>query len=76
MALPRSTTTAKTSNTAKAARASDDPLDGLAAHVYDMLANDTQARLAKARVGAWLRGLLDALFPQAAEHTYATPGDI
>ncbi len=41
-----------------------------------MLANDTQARLAKARVGTWLRALLDTLFPQAAEQTYATPGDV
>ena len=70
MALPRSIHTAKTS------KASDDPLDGLAARVYDMLANDTQARLAKARVGTWLRALLDTLFPQAAEQTYATAGDV
>jgi serine O-acetyltransferase len=70
MALPRSIATAKT------AKANHDPLDGLADRVYDMLANDTQARLAKARVGAWLRSLLDTLFPQAAEQTYATPGDI
>ena len=70
MALPRSITTAK------AAKAGHDPLDGLAARVYDMLANDTQARLPKARVGAWLRNLLDTLFPQTSEQTYATPGDI
>ena len=76
MALPRSITTAKAAKAAKAAAASQDPLDGLAARVYDMLANDTQARLAKARVGTWLRNLLDTLFPQSAEQTYATPGDI
>ena len=70
MTLPRSIHTART------AKATHDPLDGLAARVYDMLANDTQARLAKARVGTWLRSLLDTLFPQAAEQTYATPGDI
>ncbi len=70
MALPRSIHTAKTT------KPSSDPLDGLAGRVYDMLANDTQARLAKARVGTWLRTLLDTLFPQTAEQTYATPGDI
>jgi len=70
MALPRSIRTAKTATVAS------DPLDGLAARVYEMLANDTQARLAKARVGTWLRALLDTLFPQAAEQTYATPGDL
>ena len=70
MALPRSIRTAKTATVAS------DPLDWLAARVYEMLANDTQARLAKARVGTWLRALLDTLFPQAAEQTYATPGDL
>ena len=70
MALPRSIKTAKT------ARTTHDPLDGLAARVHDMLENDTQARLPKARVGAWLRALLDTLFPQAAEQTYGTPGEI
>jgi serine O-acetyltransferase len=70
MALPRSIHTAKT------AKASHDPLDGLATRVHDMLASDTQARLPKARVGAWLRALLDTLFPQAAEQSYGTAGEI
>ena len=70
MALPRSIHTAKTAKTAH------DPLDGLAERVQDMLANDTQARLAKARVGSWLRALLDTLFPQAAEQAYGTSGEI
>jgi serine O-acetyltransferase len=70
MALPRSI------NTAKTAKANHDPLDGLADRVYDMLAGDTQAHLAKARVGTWLRSLLDTIFPQTAEQAYASPGDI
>jgi serine O-acetyltransferase len=70
MALPRSIHTAKTT------KATHDPLDGLAERVQDMLANDTQARLAKARVGTWLRALLDTLFPQAAEQAYGTSGEI
>ena len=70
MAPPRSIPTAR------AAKASHDPLDGLAVHIHDMLASDTQARLAKARVGAWLRALLDTLFPQVAERTYGTAGEV
>jgi serine O-acetyltransferase len=62
--------------TAKVARAGHDPLDGLAVRIHDMLASDTQARLAKARVGAWLRALLDTLFPQVAERTYGTAGEV
>ena len=73
MALPRSIKSAKTARTAGAG---SDPLDGLAERVYQALAGDTQARLGKARVGAWLGALLDTLFPQAAEQTYATPGDL
>ncbi len=69
MALPRQI------HTARSAR-QHDPLDGLAERVHDVLVNDTQARLAKARVGAWLRALLETLFPQAADQTYGTPGEI
>jgi serine O-acetyltransferase len=53
-----------------------DPLDGLAARVHDGLARDHQARLPKARVGAWVRSLIDILFPQAGEQAYATPGEV
>jgi serine O-acetyltransferase len=70
MALPRPIHTAKTAATRH------DPLDGLAARVHDVLTNDTQARLPKARVGVWLRTLLETLFPQTAEQAYGTPGEI
>ena len=71
MVLPiRSITSAKT------AKAAHDPLDGLAARVHDVLANDHQLHLAKPRVTAWLRALVDTLFPQAAELTYGTAGEV
>jgi serine O-acetyltransferase len=53
-----------------------DPLDGLAARLYDGLDYDNRPRLAKARVAAWLRSLLEVLFPQVAEQTYSTPGEL
>jgi serine O-acetyltransferase len=69
MALPRQIRTAPIP-------ARHDPLDGLAARVHDVLVNDTQARLPKARTGVWLRALLETLFPQTAEQAYGTPGEI
>jgi serine O-acetyltransferase len=62
--------------TATAGRGPSDPLDGLAARVHDGLARDHGARLAKARVGTWVRALLDTLFPQTAEQNYNTAGDV
>ena len=53
-----------------------DLLDGLAARLYDGLDYDNRSRLAKARVSAWLRSLLDTLFPQVAEQTFTTPGEL
>jgi serine O-acetyltransferase len=70
MTLPRPIDTART------ARARHDPLDGLADRIHDVLVNDTQARLPKARVGEWIRSLLDILFPQRAEQAFGTPGEI
>jgi serine O-acetyltransferase len=63
-------------NTAKAAKAPSDPLDGLASRLYGVLADGHGTRLAKARVAAWIRGLMDTLFPQAAEQTPATTGEV
>jgi serine O-acetyltransferase len=70
MAIPRSIDTARNAGTRS------DPLDGLASRIHDVLTNDTQSRLAKARVGEWIRSLLDTLFPQRAEQTFAAPGEI
>jgi serine O-acetyltransferase len=61
---------------AKAPRADSDPLDGLALRLHNVLAQDRGTHLAKARVAAWVRALLDTLFPQAAEQTYATAGEV
>src|SRR5665811_1744025 len=47
-----------------------DTLDELASQLHDVVASDRRPRLAKARVGAWVRALLDTLFPQVAEQTY------
>ncbi len=55
---------------------SSDPLDGLASRLHNVLAQDRGTHLAKARVAAWVRGLLDTLFPQAAEQTYATASEV
>jgi serine O-acetyltransferase len=71
MVLPlRSIESAKPSGT------SPDPLDGLASRLHNVLAQDRGSHLAKARVAAWIRNLLDTLLPQAAEQTYATAGEV
>jgi serine O-acetyltransferase len=53
-----------------------DPLDGLAERLHSVLAEDQGTHLAKSRVTAWIRSLLDTLFPQTAEHTYATASEV
>jgi serine O-acetyltransferase len=53
-----------------------DPLDALARNVHGVLADDRGTHLAKARISVWLRNLLDILFPQAAEQTYGTTGEV
>ena len=63
-------------NTAKAAKAPSDPLDGLASRLHGVLAEDRGQRLAKARVAVWIRALFETLFPQTAEWTYATAGEV
>ena len=60
----------------KTNRAPSDPLDGLAARLYGVLADGRGTRLAKARVAAWISGLMDTLFPQTAEQTPATAGEV
>jgi serine O-acetyltransferase len=60
----------------QAHRTGSDPLDGLASRLHNVLAEDRGTHLAKARVAAWIRNLLDTLFPQAAEQTYATVGEV
>jgi len=55
--------------------AAADPLDALAVELHGVLASDRRPRLAKARVGQWVRALLDTLFPQASERTYETSGE-
>jgi serine O-acetyltransferase len=71
MALPlRSIKSTKARGTAS------DPLDGLASRLHNVLAEDRGTHLAKARVAAWIRVLLDTLFPQAAEQTYATASEV
>ena len=60
----------------KAHRTGSDPLDGLASRLHNVLAEDRGTHLAKARVAAWIRNLLDTLFPQTAEQTYATAGEV
>ena len=57
-------------------RAPSDPLDGLASRLHGVLAEGRGTRLAKARVALWIRSLLDTLFPQVAEQTYATTGEV
>ncbi len=71
MALPL-----RSINTRKAEPASGDPLDGLASRLHGVLADGQGQRLAKARVAGWIRSLLDTLFPQAAEQTLATTGEV
>jgi serine O-acetyltransferase len=63
-------------NGAKAADSPSDPLDGLAARLHGVLADERGTHLAKARVTAWLRFLLDTLLPQTAEQAYATAGEV
>ena len=53
-----------------------DPLDGLAERLHSVLAEDQGTHLARTRVTAWIRSLLDTLFPQTAEHTYATASEV
>ena len=53
-----------------------DPLDDLASRLYGVLADGRGTRLAKARLATWIRGLLDTLFPQTAEQTPATAGEV
>jgi serine O-acetyltransferase len=60
----------------KKAGAPTDPLDTLASRLHGVLAEGNGHRLAKARVAAWIRSLLDTLLPQAAEQTYATAGEV
>jgi serine O-acetyltransferase len=62
--------------TTKVGRAPSDPLDGLAKRLHNVLGKDGGTRLAKARVAAWIRTLIDTLFPQGAEQTYATAGEV
>jgi serine O-acetyltransferase len=63
-------------NNGKAAKAPSDPLGDLASRLYGVLADGRGTRLAKARVAAWIRGLMDTLFPQAAEQAPATAGEV
>jgi serine O-acetyltransferase len=51
-------------------------LEGLAGRVAGVLSQKGGTHLAKVRVSAWLRNLLDILFPQAAEKTYATTDEV
>ncbi len=60
----------------KAARIPSDPLDGLASRLYGVLADGRGTRLAKVRVAAWIRGVMDTLFPQTAEQAPATKGEV
>jgi serine O-acetyltransferase len=62
--------------TKKTGRAPTDPLDGLASRLHGVLAEGNGTRLAKVRVGTWIHNLLDTLFPQAADQTYATTGEV
>jgi serine O-acetyltransferase len=71
MALPL-----RSIKTQKAGHAPSDPLDGLATRLHNVLGEGGGKRLAKARVAAWIRALIDTLFPQAAEQTYATAGEV
>jgi serine O-acetyltransferase len=53
-----------------------DPLDDLSSLLYGVLAEDDRPRLAKTRVADWARALLDILFPQAAECTFGSAGEV
>jgi len=71
MALPL-----RSIKTKKDGPAPSDPLYGLASRLHGVLAEGRGTRLAKARVAIWIRALLDTLFPQVAEQTYATTGEV
>ncbi|HEY1168840.1 MAG TPA: serine O-acetyltransferase EpsC [Candidatus Limnocylindrales bacterium] len=71
MALP-----IRSINPKKAGHGRSDPLDGLASRLHGVLAEEDGQRLAKARLAIWIRTLLDILFPQAAEQTFATVGEV
>ena len=71
MALPL-----RSIDTQKAGSVSTDPLDGLAERLHGVLAEGLATRMPKARVAAWIRSLLDTLFPQVAEQTFATAGEV
>jgi serine O-acetyltransferase len=53
-----------------------DPLDGLAERLHSVLAEEQGIHLAKTRVTAWIRTLLDTLFPQTAEHIYTSAAEV
>jgi serine O-acetyltransferase len=53
-----------------------DPLDKLAERLHAVLADDQGTHLAKTRVTTWIRSLLDTLFPQTAERSYSTAGEV
>lgn len=53
-----------------------DALDGLAERLHSVLAEDQGTHLAKSRVTSWIQSLLDTLFPQTAERTYATSSEV
>jgi serine O-acetyltransferase len=53
-----------------------DPLDNLAERLHAVLADDQGTHLAKTRVTTWIRSLLDTLFPQTAERSYSTAGEV
>ena len=61
---------------AEAATGDSDPLDGLARSVQSGQAGENGMHLAKARVSSWLRGLVDILFPQAADQAYVSVGEV
>jgi serine O-acetyltransferase len=48
------------------------PLDEFAAQIAKTLVDDQRPRLAKAKVDAWIRTMLDTLFPQISEQAHVT----
>ena len=57
----------------KPPRTPTDPLDILAARLHD---DDHGGHLAKLRATTWLRSLLEILFPQSADQTFATAEEV
>jgi serine O-acetyltransferase len=57
-------------------RSPADPLDGLAERLHAVLAHEDGTHLARAHLTSWIRSLLDTLFPQIAERSYATAGEV